>query len=120
MLPWTFVEDVNGWIDAFTQGASDRWAYHLAAETRTLGGLANEQGLEWELQRQISRSDDKTRAAFMPKEMLEHFRSYQAFRTDRDRFPNDKPRQREAKNQAFVDFITLCQSASFLARGRDQ
>jgi hypothetical protein len=99
-------------------GASDRWAYHLAAERETLVGLP-EAAMRAEISRQVGRADEVSRvrlgrgnAQDAGPELARSFGRYLDF--VRSRIPAQTPRE------ALVNFITLCQSASFLARGRDQ
>ena len=39
VCPWQFVPTLNRLVQAFVQGASDRWTYHLHADIETLACL---------------------------------------------------------------------------------
>jgi CRISPR-associated protein Cmr2 len=123
LCPWPYLSDVTGLVDAFLPrhgqpGASDRWAYHLAAERPTLIGLP-EAAMRAEIRRQVDRADEDSRTRLgrgYPKEAgNELARSFGRYL--------DLVRGRTSglsAREALAHFITLCQSASFLARGRDQ
>lgn len=125
LCPWAFVDEVERWVGAFAQQASDRWAYHLRAEMETLQALPMA-AMQAELSRQIGRSEDATRRLFGAGDAqaagprmvaaLEAYRQAMRPAAD-DRQPAER---RFTDSQAFSQFITLCQSASFLARGRDE
>lgn len=124
LCPWKFVERVEHWVKGFQSGASDRWAYHIAAEQPTLEGLEIE-AIRAEMRRQFGRAEvatretltaqkDKREAARVFVEWFDDYHRAMVVETSRfagsDIGPNGK---------ALEQFITLCQSASFLARGRD-
>lgn len=122
LCPWDFVDEVERWVQIFAQQASDRWAYHLRGEVETLRAL--EVGaMQAEIKRQIGRAEESTRRLFDPHSagdrLVAAFDAYRSAtrpsgdaRPGRSRFTDD--------GDAFSQFITLCQSASFLARGRDE
>jgi CRISPR-associated protein Cmr2 len=115
LCPWDFVPTVDAWVKKF-QGASDRWAYHLKGELETLQGVPLA-AMRAEIGRQVARSDERTRAAFPPAEMVQAFDS---LRGARKRKPDGGDEARFATEaDALEHFLTLCQTASFLARGRD-
>src|SRR5262249_23515978 len=60
LCPWDFVDTVKEWVEAFRAGASDRWAYHLAAELPTLEGL-EPLAMAAEIKRQVNRAEERTR-----------------------------------------------------------
>jgi CRISPR-associated protein Cmr2 len=95
-LRWDFVPTVGEWVAGFLAGASDRWAYKLRGDLDVLGDDAAMFRLE--LGRQLNRAEDGTRDRFPAA----------AVRAEFDRHPG-----------TITDFVTLLQSASFLARGRD-
>jgi CRISPR-associated protein Cmr2 len=104
--PWSFLDRVIALVDAFRKGASDRWAYRLKAELETLQGL-EPAAMGAELRRQVNRSEDTTKhllggAANLENALVNYFKAVQ-----------HKCKPPEALDQ----FVTLCQSASFLARG---
>jgi CRISPR-associated protein Cmr2 len=133
LCPWPFVKTMTdapartGWVEAFSNGASDRWAYHLAAELPTLRALPVE-AMRAELLRQLRRTEEKTKRLLPPEEIAEAFDAYFQFVKEDGRKPKDAAFWRRAAEEqeqylagrALQSFLTLCQSASFLARGRDQ
>lgn len=126
---WDFVPTVQEWVDKFVggdnkPGASDRWAYHLAAEVPTLRALPRE-AMRVELCRQVSRGDSNGQPSFSADKVAAAFDEYLSFVNDEKRLPRgldaDNSDQRsELTGQALDSFVTLCQSASFLARGRKE
>lgn len=124
LCPWEFVDRVCGWVAAFLPrdgrpGASDRWAYHLYGELPTLVGLPVD-AMAAEIRRQVQRADEHTRQLFgggpdaAGKRIADVFDDYRQARDGhgRPRFSTDA--------DALRQFVTLCQTASFLARGRDE
>ncbi|MBM4001271.1 MAG: type III-B CRISPR-associated protein Cas10/Cmr2 [Planctomycetes bacterium] len=145
--PWEFAETVERWVKAFVpddrsrDGASDRWAYHLRAELPTLTALPPE-AMKSEIKRQVDRSEEPTRRRLDPEgcpddprkpcagqRIADAFDRYRlsalpveplavtaahvgSTAEDRRRFPCD--------GGALESFIILCQTASFLARGREE
>lgn len=119
LCPWPFSPTVDRWTAAFQGGASDRWAYHLRASLVTLRALVPE-AMEAEMRRQMNRSERETRELFgggsgdkAADELVAAFRSYRS-----STGPDGQPRFTRIAD-ALEDFVTLCQTASFLARGRD-
>jgi CRISPR-associated protein Cmr2 len=110
LCPWEEVASVGRWVNAFQEGASDRWAYHLSAEEPTLRGLEVEAMLA-EIRRQLKRAEPQTQDAFA-RDVPDAFQRYLATNSKKQRFKDSA--------EAFKSFIKLCQTASFLARGRDQ
>lgn len=96
VVPWDFLPTVTGWVNGFLNKASDRWAYRLRAELDTLG--TDRPMFALELTRQLGRAEEVTRKQFPVGEVAAAF----------DAYPG-----------AVLDFVTLVQTASFLARGRD-
>jgi CRISPR-associated protein Cmr2 len=114
--PWSFVSAFLGWIDAFLRGASDRWAYHLAAELETLLGLPKE-AMCSEVRRQVDRSEADTRSILSPgasdlagKRIVDDLGDFNASMSGRD----------QTNASVLQSFVKLAQTASFLARGRDR
>ncbi|TVS20136.1 MAG: type III-B CRISPR-associated protein Cas10/Cmr2 [Planctomycetaceae bacterium] len=125
LCPWDFVPTVLNWIEAFDNKASDRWAYHLRAEAETLQGLSVD-AMQAEIKRQVNRAEQRTRGLFGgqdPKsagdQLATAFDDYRA-KTMRPPTEHQPAQPRLTDGEAFLQFITLCQTASFLARGRDQ
>ena len=124
LCPWDKVGQVLRWVEAFRDRASDRWAYHLAAELPTLEGLSPET-MQAEIRRQVNRSERETRkllqgtetrsAAELVADVFERYRLAKFPSSDggfKRRFDDDA--------SALTHFVKLCQTASFLARGRDR
>ncbi len=103
VVGWVQVETLQHLVLHFRDGASDRWAYRLRAELPGFVGLP-EPAFRGELVRLLKRLEAGT----------QQFRDRVAQLWDgyRQRW-GEGPPAREA-------FVTLCQSASFLARGREQ
>jgi CRISPR-associated protein Cmr2 len=118
LCPWDYVGRVTGWVKAFLDGASDRWAYHLKGELPTLQGVG-EPAMCAEIKRLVGRAEPETLAKLCPEQpkdagqrLAESFVEYRSAQV------NGQPRFATAA-EALANFITLCQTASFLARGRD-
>lgn len=128
--PWEFVPTVEKWVRAFRgsngePGASDRWAYRLRAEVHALAQLPVE-AMEAEIRRQIRRAEESTRRKLGRDEdpktagdvLVEAFRQYRTSQRPPQRDQAAESRFASA-GDALEPFVILCQSASFLARGRD-
>src|SRR5262249_22025747 len=118
LCPWDYVDRVTGWVDAFLKRASDRWAYHLKGELPTLQGLG-EPAMGAEIKRLVGRAEPNTRERLSPgrpqeagQRLAGDFGEYRSAQAD------GRPRFATAAD-ALAQFVTLCQAASFLARGRD-
>lgn len=115
VCPWSFTETVEQWRQAFASGASDRWMYHLHAIRTTLELLPVE-AIKAEMCRRLRRTEQDTPSLIPPDrlaEALDHFyeATIEGDQTARLRI--------ESTSVALRQFLTLCQSASFMARGRD-
>jgi CRISPR-associated protein Cmr2 len=116
LCPWSFVPRMQAFESGFLSGASDRFAYHLAAERQTLDALEHQAQIA-EIKRQLGRSEPSTRKELTGTEdkqeagerIARDFLGYASFLQGR---PGG-----DAK--AFGGFIDLLQTASFMARGRD-
>lgn len=116
VCPWPFVATVQQWVGAFLQGASDRWAYHLYAERQTLTALPPE-AIQAEMRRQLQRAEQPTPRLIPPDRLLETFQQLRDSAVE----VNGVSRRRFASpGEALENFLTLCQSASFMARGREE
>jgi CRISPR-associated protein Cmr2 len=120
-LGWGQVEALERLVDFFAGGISDRWCYRLRAELPTLaGGPVPWGAARAEVRRLLDRLDeaDETRRAEFCKTVDDFLAAYHAdCRSERRR---ERRTDDELKAWALEGFVTLCQSASFLARGRDQ
>ncbi len=112
VMGWPEAEKLQPLIAAFVAKASDRWAYKLRAELETLKGLPLEAG-KAEALRLVGRGEfgSKEKKVAFEKVIGDLFEAYQ------------KQMQHEARNwtdsEILTGFVALCQSASFLARGKE-
>lgn len=102
-LPWHLVEAVDELVRQFADGASDRWAYRLRALAPTLGAIPDPAAWRSELKRQIARNEEQERQAVGQLATV----------------PSLFDRWQAKDHGGFEDFVILCQTASFLARGED-
>jgi CRISPR-associated protein Cmr2 len=105
-LPWDLVPQLDELVQEFAKGISDRWTYRLRAELPTLAGVeVPKEAFPAETKRLLLRleAEKKRKEAFCGK-VLSFLASLSG---------GSRPR-------CEVDFLNLCQSASFLARGRDE
>lgn len=126
LCPWDMVEDVGHLVDAFSAGASDRWAYHLRSEAETLEALPLE-AMHAEIRRQVSRADVKTRRLIdlangesASERLCKAFEGYREKLTDPCLAARAEKDHQISNTKAFGQFIQLCQTASFLARGEER
>ncbi len=106
-LNWDLVGKLQDLVEIFQKGAqSDRWTYTLRAELPTLPAKA----FAKEVHRLIGRLDDTEKRGQLDLWVEEFLPRYGV---------NPEGREREER-EIHRDFVTLCQSASFLARGRDE
>lgn len=128
LCPWEFAGTVENWRQQFAKGASDRWAYHLYAERPTLEQLPVG-AIRAEMRRQLGRAEAPTPSLIDPERFAQVFDHYvesllsETRRPkDRDflkRFPTRQEQDAELRTRALDAFLTLCHTASFMARGRD-
>ncbi len=124
-MGWGQLATLQQIVDDFTdagdkRGISDRWAYKLRAELPTLAG----DSVPWaakeaELKRLLNRIEDARgdrKSAFINRvtDLLDQYHE------EGKKEKNGKKIRDWSDKQIFEDFVTLCQSASFLARGRDE
>jgi CRISPR-associated protein Cmr2 len=116
LCPWNFTPTVEHWIQQFGKGASDRWVYQLDRARSTLAQLPVE-AMQAEMRRQIKRAEEPTPSLINPEDLAGAFGVYRQspFLTE----GGLKPRF-DAADAALTSFLTLCRTASFLARGRDR
>jgi hypothetical protein len=117
VLGWEQADDLAALVRHFAAGISDRWTYKLRALLPTFEGMPWESFVA-ELRRLLGRIEGvpkETRAAlealvmgFAKKYLAEH-----------QKRPGGRPTDRRPEARAMAGYVTLCQSASFLARGRD-
>ena len=107
LCPWELAPEVENWRQQFAAGASDRWAYRLYAERPTLENLPVE-AIKAEMRRQVERSEAPTPSLIPPDGLVTAFDTLSKATT---RLPS--------VSAALREFLTLCHTASFLARGRE-
>lgn len=118
LCPWDFADEVRRWIAAFEGDASDRWAYRLRRDLETLQGLPVE-AVRGEIRRQVERAEPATRQRLQGaaqesagEAMAVAFDSYYATLTG-------SPWSLDGV-RVLKEFVILCQTASFLARGKEE
>jgi CRISPR-associated protein Cmr2 len=111
LCPWGFVEQLIAWEEAFRKGASDRWAYHLKRDLETLQGL-DAPAVDALVRRQVGRAEERTSRLLGGPEGVEG-----ALHLYRELDATREPPRPESDRIA--DFVTLCQTASFLAREKE-
>ena len=92
---WDYAPTLATECDAFRRGCSDRWTYQLRRQLPVLEGLPGE-AFRGELRRLLAHSEKR----------------HMAFIDHLDLFV-------KLHGQALKDFVTLCQSTSFITRGKD-
>jgi CRISPR-associated protein Cmr2 len=117
VLPWAMTQSLYKLVELFLQKKSDRWAYTLRRELLTLQGLPWK-AIRCEVLRVASRVEDVGY-----REQLRGWIGNDKESGFLDGYRNslqDSERQHPLPDSDVVaGFVTLCQSASFLARGRD-
>ncbi|MGQ9575778.1 MAG: type III-B CRISPR-associated protein Cas10/Cmr2 [Thermoguttaceae bacterium] len=118
LCPWQFTATVQRWVQAFVQGASDRWAYRLRAELKTLAAVSRE-AMRSELVRLIKRADERTKQKLGGTDKNS---AGEVLAAEFDDYLSQVvgPPRNLTDEQAMEGFLLLCQTASFLARGRTQ
>lgn len=130
---WATAKCVERWRRAFGAGASDRWTYHLGGEAPTLAGMPLEkekwlQAICAEIRQVVNRAEEGTRRLLgggEPKKageaMAGAFRRYFQGRGERAAQKGCPWRlELSDRHRGLGEFLTLCQAASFLARGRER
>ena len=108
ICPWPFVARLDDLRRAFADGASDRWTYRLRAESAALASdLLPSEAVRSEIGRLVARA-----VADAGGGSLEKLDVAGAFSTYCEHRAGDA-------GDLLRDFTTLCQSAAFMARGRD-
>jgi CRISPR-associated protein Cmr2 len=116
LLPWCLAAPFQELVGRFRgegdrPGASDRWAYRLRGDLPTLRGLHDRNAVDCLVRQAISRIEDPMDRDFLEGWAGAFLDAYRAALGERS--------DALAEANAIAGFITLCQSASFLARGRD-
>ncbi len=112
-MAWDQVGILQELVQLFIAKATDHWTYTLRRELPTLAGsLVPDELFAAELSRLLERVDSQEQKGRL-KPLVE------SFLTEYLKAMSAKDPERK-RDQLREDFVTLCQSASFLARGRDQ
>jgi CRISPR-associated protein Cmr2 len=113
---------VEKWVEAFDNGASDRWAYHLRQEEPTLSALPIE-AIQAEIKRQLDRAESETKRLLgngRPEAVGDVFAEhYKKYRAAMQRKKTEGQSGDQGGKTFFTEFVTLCQTASFLGRGKE-
>jgi len=125
VMNWDFIDKYINWVNAFKDGASDRWVYHIRRELDVLaGGHLPQEIAKAEIKRHLNRAETETRTRFSKDDhklagarMSKCFDDYCAMRNINASHTSADQHKAFAGN--LKDFVTLLQSASFFARGRD-
>ncbi len=113
LVAWDQVGILQELVQLFIDKVTDRWTYTLRRELPTLAGsLVPDELFAAELSRLLERVDSQEQKGRL-KPLLE------SFLTEYLKAMSAKDPERK-RDRLREDFVTLCQSASFLARGRDQ
>jgi CRISPR-associated protein Cmr2 len=128
LCSWDAIQQVEQWVQSFTKGASDRWVYHLRSELPTLEGLPAE-AIQAEIRRHIGRAEEETRkllggengeqAGTLIAASFMKYLEMRAARIKEGATGRDSQGPNHRQGRFLADFVTLLQSASFLARGRE-
>jgi CRISPR-associated protein Cmr2 len=112
VLPWSLTEQLQKLLGLFEAGVPDRWAYRLRGELPTLRAPE----LPWEAVRaEVRRLLDRVENPRKEELRTTALRFLDDYRGE---MKTEKRGRRDA--DALEGFVTLCQSAAFLARGRDE
>lgn len=122
-LPWNLAPLFDALVRAFMEGASDRWAYRLRGTLDQLAPQADEGTGVPPIDSLPDMIDAEAARLLAHSDQTQDFRNIQ--RDAWDDFSHRQPRQDHqpapARDPATLrNAITLIQSASFLARGREQ
>lgn len=120
-LPWSFCAPLQDLVERFMKGLSDRWTYRLRAELPVF--QTDGPGLEafaLELRRLLGRVEalNDSEREDLRNSLGGFLRAYVDAMISGARKPTCDS-LREATDKSLAGFVTVCQSASFLARGRD-
>lgn len=111
ICPWPSASWLENLRDAFAKGASNRWTYKLRSELPTLSfDQMPRDAQKAEIRRLIDRGGENSGGVISGEKIAAAFQDY-CEHPDR--------RKDAARNKFLQDFVTLCQSAAFIARGRD-
>ena len=117
VLGWDQAEDLQALSRLFGAGFTDRWAYKLRAVLPTFEGMPWE-GFSAELRRLVGRVETPPAGSRDAFEGLVTTLG-DKYITENRKASRNRPLDKPLEAHAMADFVTLCQTASFLARGRD-
>jgi CRISPR-associated protein Cmr2 len=116
-LGWSQVEHLERLVAAFAHGVSDRWTYRLCSLLPTLAGpYLPPQAFRAELIRQLRRLEEGNGCFGALVEALLDAYHAEWFSARR----RNQHAEEDCRAVFLNGFLTLCQTASFLARGEDR
>ena len=111
ICPWPLTTWLDDLRNNFARGASSRWTYKLRGE---LPALQFDQmppaALKAEIRRLIDRGSERGETGISGEKVVAAFEEYCKRRSQHNN---------TSASRFLPDFVTLCQSAAFIARGRD-
>lgn len=120
---WPILKEVTNLVEAFRE-VSCRWAYRLYAELPTLSGLPRDSICAL-IRQTVNHADEETRNRLAKDGMdageyvVSLYDAYHQFRESREDAA-EAARLRRHEGRYLEDFLTLCESAAFLARGKSE
>ena len=123
VIPWEYADTFSGWVTSFigtdTDAASstDRWAYTLRSELHAF--KENWDMFAAETRRLLGRAKDSLHGNLTPDNVMKALSDYKAS-MDQKALKIDEESGETRLDYVMKSFVTLVQSASFLARGRDR
>lgn len=112
ICPWPLTTWLDDLRKAFVHDAPNRWTYKLRSELPTLAfDQMPPAAIKAEIRRLIDHGSEGGRVKISGEEIAEQFERYCEYERSR--------RGDSAASTFLQDFVTLCQSAAFIARGRD-
>jgi CRISPR-associated protein Cmr2 len=112
LLDWKAAQPLQQLVDVFVAKATDRWTYTLYREMPSLVGDEIPDGLfEAELKRLLNRVEGGTHKVDLRRVAEKLLTVYE------DSMRGEK--RKWSRKQTCEGFVTICQSAAFLARGTD-
>lgn len=113
ICPWPMASWLDDLRSDFAQGASNRWTYKLRSELSVLGfDQMPIAAIKAEIRRLIDRGSEHAETEISGAKVATAFENYCEQRRNK--------RDASAAGVMLKDFVTLCQSAAFMARGRDE
>jgi CRISPR-associated protein Cmr2 len=115
VVPWDMVDSFRQtYLQPFLDGATDRWLYALQAVEPTLCALPRA-AIRAEIGRLAARASNQTQARIDPEQAVALWETYQASMEAR----NLRIRAGAEEAIYLADYLTIGQTLSFLARGKD-